>query len=42
VLFADDAVHDINNWFASIKRKISLKLQHFFLMQRYAKLLEVI
>lgn len=29
MLFADDAIHDIKKWFASIKKKVSLKLQHF-------------
>ena len=42
MLFADDSIHDINKWFASIKRKITLKWQHFSLKRRYAKLLEAI
>lgn len=42
MLFAVDAIHDINKWFASIKRKIALKLLHFSLKQKYAKRLEII
>lgn len=37
-----DAISDINKWFASIKKKIALKLLYLSLKQKYAKRLEVI
>lgn len=42
MIFAVDAIPDINKWFACIKRKTALKLLHFSLKQKYAKCLEVI